>query len=78
MEKDNNPFQFLEKIGKFWYFLAFIVFLVVWYANISKQVESNSQRIAVLEQSNKESLVALQKIQVDIAVIRKELEITKK
>jgi len=64
----------LKNLKDYWVIIIFFGSFVVTWTNFSNSIASQDKRITALEDSNKDILVTLQKIEVDVAVVRTKLE----
>jgi len=66
--------NFLEQIRKNWIIFTFVVGLIMWFANVNAKVDELDKRVYLQENMNKEYLTTLQRIQLDLAIVRTKLE----
>ena len=64
----------LKNLKDYWVIIIFFGSFVVTWTNFSNAIADHNKRITVLEDSNKDILITLQKIEVDVAVVRTKLE----
>lgn len=66
--------NFLDNLRKNWIFITFIASTIIWGATLGLKVATLENEVMVLKSTNKEFLITLQQIQIDVAVVRTKIE----
>lgn len=66
--------NFLEDLRKNWIFITFIASTIIWGATLGIKVASLESEVALLKSNNKEFLLTLKQIEIDVAIVRTKIE----
>lgn len=66
--------NFLDNLRKNWIFITFIASTIIWVATLGLKVATLENEVMILKSTNKEFLITLQQIQIDVAVVRTRIE----
>lgn len=70
----KNTENFLSQIKSWWVIVLFIGSLIVTWTNFDNAINTHEVRLKELENQNKQWVITLQQIQVDVAIIRTKLD----